>query len=123
MKQGSALVLLLLFTSVAITITTAATILTISNTQISSAGQISLSALSVAESGAENALLRLLRNPAYSGETLTVGDGIATINVVGTTPYTITSAGRIEGLTRTVQVTASYVGGILTVSTWREIFP
>jgi hypothetical protein len=123
MKSGSALVLLLLFTSVAITITTAATVLTISSTQSSSAGQISQSVLSVAESGAENALLRLLRNPGYSGETLTVGDGQATINVTGTSPYTIVSTGRIGSHTRTVQVTASYVGGILTVGSWSEIYP
>lgn len=123
MKSGSALVLLLLFTSIAITIITAATVLTISTTQSSSAGQISQSAYTIAESGAENALLRLLRNPNYSGETLTVGDGQATISVTGSSPYTIVSTGRIASQTRTVQVTASYVGGILTVLTWAEVYP
>jgi len=123
MKKGFALVLLLIFTSVAITIATAATILTISNSRSSSAGQMSQSALTTAESGVENALLRLLRNPGYTGETLTVGVGIATISTSGTSPYLITSTGRVGNYVRTVEVTANYIGGILTVGTWREIYP
>jgi type II secretory pathway component PulK len=124
MKSGVALVLLLVFMAIAITITTAATMLTISSSQSSSRQDISYQALSVAESGMENALMRLIRDPSYSGETLTVDTGVATITVnnVGSV-FTVNSTGTFGQYSRSVQVTMLDNGGIMSLSTWREIYP
>jgi hypothetical protein len=124
MKPGIALVLLLVFMAIAITVTTAATLLTISGSQATSRQDISHQSLSVAESGMENALMRLIRNPFYAGETLTVGDSLATISVssVGGT-YTLTSTGQVGQFTRTVQVTVQDSGGIMSLTSWHEIYP
>lgn len=122
MKSGQTLVFLLVFMTMAITVTTAAVMVVIGNSQAASKFEQSLMAYSVAEAGVEEALLRILRDPGFSGATLTIGQGIATISASGTTTKTILSAGSFNNFLRQVQVTASYVSGILTVTSWQEVF-
>ena len=78
--------------------------LTITNSIASSTYALGNQAYSVAESGAENAIIRLLRDKAYVGETLAVGDNTATITVSGINPYVIISAGRAGNFVRKVEV-------------------
>ena len=90
MKSGQTLVLLLVFVAITITITSAAVAMMIINSQSGSRFELREITYTVAESGAENALLRLLRDPDYTGETLTIEDGTATITVTGSSVKTIT---------------------------------
>ncbi len=122
-KRGQTLVLLLAFMAIAITITTAAVVVLISNSQSASKFALGTEAYDVAESGVENALVRLLRDPSYTGESLTVGQGTATIAVTGTGPYTVTSTGVVSDFSRRIQVTANYTNGVLTVTSWSEVYP
>ncbi|HCR92651.1 MAG TPA: hypothetical protein DIU47_01725 [Candidatus Pacebacteria bacterium] len=78
-------------------------------------------AYDIAEAGTENALLRLLRNPAYTGETLTVGDGTATITVTGSGTQTITSTGRLNNYLRKIQVVV-VVDDVDTIQSWMEVY-
>ncbi len=121
-KRGQTLVTLLIFMVIGITITSAAVMMTVVNSQNATKFQEGLVAYQIAESGAENAIIRLLRDPNYTGETLTVGVGTATITVTGTTTKTIVSAGVNGNYLRQVQVVASYVNNALTISSWQEIF-
>ena len=116
--KGQALVTLLLFVLVAMTAITSAITTVISNTRAASVEQQGIDAYYVAEAGAENALMRLLRDPNYSGEVLPVGNNSATITVSGST---ITSVGQVSNLLRTVQVITSYNNSQLTISSWKEI--
>ncbi|MFI5265402.1 MAG: hypothetical protein ACHQT7_01515, partial [Candidatus Levyibacteriota bacterium] len=75
----------------------------------------------VAESGAETAMLKLLRNPSYTGETLTVGAGTDTITITGTNPKTIVSTGTLNNFTRSVQVTVDTSNNVLTVTSWKQL--
>lgn len=118
-NTGQTVIALMVFMVMASTITAAAVALSIINSQSASAIELGNNALSVANSGGENAMLRLLRNPSYTGETLTVGDGTATITVTGTNPYVITSKGQVGDFSRTIQVVATG-SGFLTVSSWKE---
>lgn len=118
-NKGQTVVILMVFMVIASTITAAAVALSIINSQSASAIELGNNALSVANSGGENAMLRLLRNPSYTGETMTVGDGTATITVTGTNPYVITSKGQVGDFSRTIQVVATG-SGFLTVSSWKE---
>lgn len=120
-QSGQVLVILLFFMVITIIITVASVTLIILNSQGASRSEQGQLALDVAESGAENAIIRLLRNPNYSGEALTVGEGTATITVAGTDEITVVSVGRVNTLERTVQVTLQYQDNILTVASWREI--
>ncbi len=120
-QKGQALITLLFFMVIAITITTASVIILFIT--ISSATKFEQGTRSyyIAESGIENALLRLLRDPTYNGETMSVDDGTATITVSGTSPYVITSIGEVGNFQRTLRAEADYTNGVLSVNEWREI--
>lgn len=126
MQKGQSLVTLLFFMVISITITSAAVIVVLVNSVSASKLEQGVNAYYVAESGTENALLQLLRNPSYAGETLTVGSGNATITVSGggVNPYTILSVGKIGNFARTIQVVATYNIGTatpLSITSWKEI--
>ncbi|MDZ7587479.1 MAG: hypothetical protein U0946_07025 [Patescibacteria group bacterium] len=115
------MVVLLVFVGMAMAVMTAAVAVVISNTQSGSRYEVGQTALGLAESGAEEAILLLLRDPAYSGGALTTGDGTATISVSGSDPVQIVSSAVVGEARRKIQVVASYTAGILTVQTWGEI--
>lgn len=121
-KSGQTLVLLLVLMAIAIIVVSAGVIVTIVNSTSSGKLDSGNMAWDVAESGVENALMRLLRDPAYVGETLPVGSGTATITVTdGGTPL-ITSVGKLGNFTRTIQVSTSYTNNVLSISSWKEIY-
>ena len=123
LQKGQALVTLLVFTIVAITITSAAVVIILTNSIGTSKLEQGTNAYYSAESGAENALLRLLRDPNYTGETLPVDDATVLISVsnVGST-YTVTSDATLGNFLRSIEVTATVVNNILTVDSWKEVF-
>ncbi len=129
LQRGQALVTLLIFMIVGITVTTAAVVILLTNSIGASKVEQGTISYYVAESGAENGLLRLLRNPTYCGETLPIDSGTATIEVSdggggfsGTSPITITSTGNMGNFSRKVRVIATYISNILTISSWKEVF-
>lgn len=119
LRGGQTLVFLLVFMAIAIVITSAAVIVTTVNSTATGQLDIGNTALDVATSGAENGLMRLLRDPSYPGETLTVGSGSATISVAG---GVITSVGKVASFSRTVQVSTSYTNNVLAILSWKEKF-
>jgi len=122
-NKGQTLVALLFFMVIAITITTAAIVIVLVNADATTKLQQSTLAYYVAESGIENALLRILRDTNYAGETLAVGAGNATIQVVNNSgTYTITSSGKIGNFLHTIQAVAVYNNAALAVSSWKETF-
>jgi len=121
MKKGQALITLLIFTAMAVTVTTAAVTVTIINSQATTKFSQGEEAMHVAEAGVENGILRLLRNRSYSGETLTVGGGSATITVSGLGTVTITSVGSSGDFKRTIQVVGTLANNIYSITSWNEI--
>lgn len=104
------------------TITTAAVALALSTTRDTTTHTLGERTLAVAESGAENAILRLLRDPSYTGESnLPIGPGTATIVVTGSSPTIITSIATVGIYSRTIQVAVTNTGGLLTITSWQEI--
>ena len=77
--KGQALIILLFFAIIAINVTAAATVIILVNSLSGSKFQQGTVAYEIAQAGAENARLRLLRDPNYTGETLAVGNGNAVI--------------------------------------------
>ncbi|MDQ5951174.1 MAG: hypothetical protein QG639_451 [Patescibacteria group bacterium] len=121
MQAGSVLITLLIFVVVSLIIVSSAVLLVVDSTVITTNQQIGTTAISIAESGAENAILRLLRDPSYTGETLTVGTGTAVITVTGTTPMVVRSVGTLGDFERTVEVLVARQNGVLTVTSWKEV--
>lgn len=116
------MITLLFFMIIAITITTAAVIIIASRSLATSKFEEGEIAKTYAESGVENAILRLIRNPGYTGETLTISDGSAEISVTGTNPKVINVIGKSHNIFRTLQIQAAYNNNVLTVTSWKELF-
>lgn len=121
-KKGQALITLLFFTVMALMISTSAV-------AIISSGSISTGNLEqeeiayyTAESGIENAILKLLRDPNYTGETMNINGGTATIQVSGSAPFVISSTGKIGNIKHIIEANVSYNNYVLTVTRWKQIY-
>lgn len=106
---------------IAIIITTASIALVLNSSQATSKVYQGATSLDIAESGAETAMIRLLRDVNYTGEALPVGGGQAVITVSGTNPKTIISKGTLNNFTRTIRVIVDTSNNVLTVTSWKEI--
>src|SRR5437879_2153208 len=82
-QNGQALITLVFFMVIGITIISAATLVLSTNVSSAGAAEQGMMAYYAAESGAENGLLRLLRNPGYTGESISVVGGTVTIQANG----------------------------------------
>ena len=120
-QRGQALVTLLFFVLISLTITSAAIIIIIANSLSASKFQEGTLSYYTAESGVENALLRLLRDPNYAGETMTIGSTTVVVTVTGTNPKTVVSVAQNGNFKRTVQAQATYNNGLYTFSNWKEL--
>lgn len=122
-KSGQVAIMLVLIIMILSIVTTAAVALALSTTRDTTTLSLGERALAVAESGAENTILRLIRDPSYAGEgsPLSIGPGNATITLTGTSPIIITSSGAVGNMVRSVEVQVNITDGQLTVLSWREI--
>jgi len=125
-QSGQALVSLLFIAIIGITIISAAAVLVYGNIQSASVTEQGTYAYYVAESGAEEGLLRLLRDPNYPGtpvgQSLAVGLGSVTIQV-NTLSGLITSTGVYNNTIRKIQIqTAVDVNGARTITSWKEVW-
>jgi hypothetical protein len=125
-QRGQALITLLFFAIIGITITSAAVVMILVNSLSGTKQQQGEIAFDIAQSGAENGLLRLIRDPTYTGETLPVGNGSAVITVTGSgtsgNPYVILSKGTTGIFMREEQIKATYQNNLLTVTSRGEVY-
>lgn len=125
-QKGQALLTLLVFAIIGITITSAAIVMILVNSLSGTKQQQGEIAYEIAQSGADNGLIRTLRDPSYTGETLPVGSGSATITKNGSgtigNPYVIVSKGTNGNFVRTVEINATYQNNILVVTSRKEIY-
>lgn len=121
LQSGQALITLIFFVLISVTIASGAIIMIAVNS--TSLGKIQEGSISydVAETGIENAILRLLRDPSYTGETLTIDNATVVITVIGGNTKTIVAVGTNGNFKRTVQVKMTYNSGYYTFSGWQEI--
>lgn len=125
-QSGQTLIALLFFIMVGIIVTSASILALSVNAQAAqklSQGEV---VRQLAETGGENALLQLLRDNNYTGETMTdvggvTGDSV-TIAVTGTTVKTISSVASSGDFTRKIEITVSLVNNVLTVTSWKEVY-
>lgn len=122
-QKGQALVTLLIFIIISVTITAGATIMIITGSLSTSKLEAKQMVSNIAEGGAENAILRLLRDPNYSGENLNLGNGVAKIKVVSidSSRKSILSEAELGSFLHKVQVEVSYDNNRLSVLSWKEV--
>lgn len=122
-QQGQALVVLLVFMMISIVITSMAVSLVIINSTAASETEQGEMAVKIAESGIENALIRLIRNPSYTvTETLTLDDGTVTATISGSNPIIIVSRGTVGNFVRSASVSAQFIDTVLTIHSWQEVY-
>jgi hypothetical protein len=122
-NSGMALVTVIIFSAIGSIVIIAALSLTSITSQSSLYFLQGQRALLVAEAGAENALMRLLRDPDFSQEVLTIADGTARIEVSREAETrVILVEGRVGFTTRKVEVRTIDTNGITTVKSWGEVF-
>jgi Tfp pilus assembly protein PilX len=120
-QSGQTLVTLIIIVVMTLVVSTALVVLVINNSKSSSRISQSIQALATAESGAENAILKLLRDPTYSGETMTFGEHTAVVTVHDNGNKVITSEGTAGNFKKTIRVEISFIGGVLEVISWNEV--
>lgn len=121
-NNGQALVTLLFFMIIAILLTSASIVIMFTNSLSANSVQQADTSYYIAESGVENAILRLLRDPGYTGETLTIGDGNAIIQVDGINPVIATSTGTLGNFKHTIQITGTYNNNVFSITGWKELY-
>ncbi len=119
-QAGQTLVILVVFIVMSITLALSATAVVIINIRGDNAAQLGEQARANAETGIENALIQLERNPSYTGEAMTLNNGAATITVSGVSPVTIVSVGTDGAYTRTITATATISSNIVNLTSWSE---
>ena len=119
--KGQALTSLIIIMFVGMAVTAAAITLVDINATITGNFENVSIARNVAESGVEDALIKLLRNPSFSGETLNIQDGIATVTITGTNPVIITSKGYSANHVYTLETQVSFNSGVMVVDSWKEL--
>lgn len=117
-RKGQALVTLLFFVIIGITIISAEAIVLYTNILSTTTAEQGMDAYYVAESGVEEGLLRVIRDPSYSGGTLSVGSGNVVLQVNN---GVITATGTYDNAVRKIQVTTTNNNGVLTIDSWKEI--
>ena len=117
-QKGQAVLALLVLMTISVAIITAIVIMVLNN--VTALGTVEQGTVSyyAAETGVENALLRLLRDPNYTGETLPIDGGSVVIQVNN---GIITSTATISNSVRKIQLNYVYNNNVLTITSWKEI--
>ena len=121
-QKGQALITLLVFMIVGIIIVTSAIEVIFVNSLAASKMERGTENYYLAESGIENGILRLLRNPDYTGETLSLVEGDVEIQVVPGSPILMTATAVENNVMRKIQAEIVYNNGMFTISSWKEIY-
>lgn len=121
-QEGQTLVTLLVFSVMAISVAATAVAIMINTSRATHITESRTVTMSAAESGIENAILRLIRDPSYTGENLTLDDNAITITVSGTDTKIITSTADNGLFRHTIQATATYIDNRLTVTSWNTVY-
>jgi len=106
-QKGQTIIALLIFMLISTTITIASIAISIINLQTNTGYLEGELALQTANGGLENALIMLERDPNYSGGTMTINGGTATISISGSSNLTIVSVGKVGDYTHTASTTVS----------------
>jgi len=121
--QGQAMVTVLFICIIGVSIMTGAMYGVYNAIGLSSESELGLLARSSAETGIENALIRYIRDPSYTGETMQLDDDRSVIITAGGTPKTtITATGSVGSVTRRIQAIVYYNNdGVFTIESWSDI--
>lgn len=118
---GNILVVVLVLMVVGMTIISMSLALVISTSQSLGGAMTTDRVRAAAEGGVENAILNVLRNPEYAGETLVI-DGLDVTSTVTPGAQTIIAVTADHGAyTQSYEVVLERISGVLSVASWQQI--
>lgn len=121
-SKGQVMITMLYIMVIGILVTTGAAFAMIGSMQSTTSYDVGMIAYAAAESGTENALLRLIRDPFYTGETFAVdAQSSVTVSVATSSGIVITSSGKAGTAVRQIETKIHYTGGMLIVDSWKEL--
>ena len=122
MKNGQALISVLFIAIIGMTIATGAITSLMSVFAKTGKEEVAALAYEAAEGGVENGIMRIVRDPNYTGETLTFDASTTAIVSVSTASgVVITSVGAVGSVERKIVVTGHFTNLIWSVDSWVEI--
>lgn len=120
-NSGQVLTSVIVFMAFGLTVIVLSTALTIINIQTTTKVNLSAQTLSYAEAGAEDAILRLARDPSYSGGSYNIDSAVINISVSGDAiNKVITSAATYRGFTKKIVVYVSLANNKITLVSWKQ---
>jgi hypothetical protein len=106
-NNGTALVTFLIFSLIALGVATSLVATIVSSSYGANRIQQSGNILKAAESGVENAIIRILRDPDYTGETMQINEVTVQIQISGTNPIDIYSTAVLGSISRKIHASIS----------------
>lgn len=120
-SEGYSLIIVLVMALFGIMVMTTSLAMIVSSTQATIAGISSEQVATVAESAAEDAILKLLRNPMYSGGQFLMDGSTAEVVITGQPNTPIMSIiATSSGVTKQMTVELTRSAGMLEIISWRE---
>lgn len=118
---GFALVILLFLMVLAVTVITAAVSLMILGSSSSTLLISADTTKSIADSCIENAIIRLIRDPAYSGESLDVNEGNCQITVTGSSDKNVSVQANYGNKKKRVEANLNLNNNIVSLISWKDV--
>jgi len=121
-KSGQILTSVIVFMAFGLSVIALSSVLTIINIQSTAKNSESTKTLSYAEAGAEEAILRLVRDPGYSGGTLLIDDVSVLVVVTGdAVNKTISSTAAYNGFTKKIEAAVSLADSKVSLLSWKQV--
>ncbi len=119
---GQILTSVIVFMAFGLSVIALSSVLTVINIQNTAKISQSAQALNYAEAGAEEAVLRLIRDPAYLGGTLLIDSVSVSISITGdVVTKTIISTAGYNGFTKKIQAQVNLANNKLTLVSWKQV--
>ena len=122
-NPGQAFITLVLFVAIAMSVISGTIIIIVVNSFGASLSEKSILVHQSAENGIENALVHLLRDPDYAGETLSpiINSYNTVISVTGNdNNKTIVSTASSSNITKAITAKIFYNNNVMTVTYWQD---
>lgn len=120
-QQGQALIMVILIGVIAIIAVVSASTLVISELKKNTSTSYGVSQYSIAYGALENAFMRLLRDPNYTGETVALSSSTCYITATAGSTKTVEARCTDGRYVRKVGATVTFSAGIMTVSGITEV--
>jgi hypothetical protein len=121
-KGAAALLLVVIVGSVALVMAYGVSLFGLGELEISYTSQQGGESFSIANGCMDEALRQLRLSDAYTGGSLSVGDGSCTIGVDAGSGHTISVTSTLGNYTQVLQTTVTTgTGGAVTVTSWEEL--